>query len=147
MGQRVAQGELRQSNLCGLGRQQESNQLVLPGAAGKLRCQACGKVLANHAILAQHLKDKHQGHNRPDAPSSAVASQQQPPGRGLHFFGDVLAASMASRQQQQAQPGTSVGGLPARGPRGPPSVPRNLKELREYLKVGLPCPSHRCSRS
>ena len=36
--------------------------------AGVVRCQACGKALADHASLAQHLRDRHRGLNRPEAP-------------------------------------------------------------------------------
>ena len=39
-----------------------------PACAGLVRCQACGKALADHASLAQHLRDRHRGLNRPEAP-------------------------------------------------------------------------------
>lgn len=39
--------------------------------AGVVRCQACGKALADHSSLAQHLRDRHRGLNRPEAPDGA----------------------------------------------------------------------------
>ena len=39
--------------------------------AGVVRCQACGKALADYSSLAQHLRDRHRGLNRPEAPDGA----------------------------------------------------------------------------
>lgn len=42
-------------------------------AAGQLRCQLCAKVVPDHKILAQHLKDKH---DRESADDSAAQTPE-----------------------------------------------------------------------
>ncbi len=55
-------------------------------AAGQLRCQLCAKVVPDHSILAQHLKDKHGG-------DSAEVSAGGPPEPSLTFsLADLLLA-------------------------------------------------------
>ena len=70
--------------------------------AGELRCLACGKALADHRTLAQHLKDAHGGLNAPAPPRLGLTGPEAPAvtgggggrsGSATGFsLGDLLAA-------------------------------------------------------
>jgi hypothetical protein len=57
---------------------QQAARSRLDPVSGKVRCQACGKTLPSHALLAQHLKDKHGGVNSEDVKYAALAAAQAP---------------------------------------------------------------------
>ena len=71
-------------------------------SAGQIRCLGCGKVCVDHNSLAQHLKDKHQGLNSPNAPGSTNAQTGAQSSRPSTQFSiaDVLTASRYAFQSQ-----------------------------------------------
>lgn len=92
-------------------------------AAGNVHCLGCGKAFKEHTILAQHLKDKHQGRNA----DTTVRTNMT--------LGDIMA-------QAQAKQAAAAAAKPAAAERHQKQysafTPGDSRGMREYLKVCCP---------
>ncbi|KAK9818831.1 hypothetical protein WJX74_008862 [Apatococcus lobatus] len=112
---------------------QQAQKSRVDALSGKLRCLSCGRVCTSYAVLAQHLKDKHDGVNSTDlqdTPSASVAGSSE--SGGGFSLGDMLARKLeaASKRTPASTPSSSGG-------RARESLPANIsgpQDIRALLK-------------
>lgn len=98
-----------------------STQTVLC-VAGNVHCLGCGKAFKEHSVLAQHLKDKHQGRNTAEASNA----------RGNLTLGDIMAQAQAKRA---AVPSQAAAAAERHQKQYSAFTPGDSRGMREYLKV------------
>lgn len=100
--------------------------------AGKLRCLSCGRVCSSYAVLAQHLKDKHDGVNSADLQDMSSASAG---GSGGGFsLGDMLAKKLEAASARPPAHEASAAGSRGRGTAAPANA-SGPQDIRALLKV------------
>ena len=90
--------------------------------AGNVHCLGCGKAFKEHSVLAQHLKDRHQGRNTADASNA----------RGNLTLGDIMAQAQAKRA---AVPSQAAAAAERHQKQYSAFTPGDSRGMREYLKV------------
>ena len=88
--------------------------------AGNVHCLGCGKAFKEHTILAQHLKDKHQGRNADTTNTRAGMT-----------LGDIMAQAQAKRAAAPAK----TAGTERHQKQYSAFTPGDSRGMREYLKV------------
>ncbi len=89
---------------------------------GNVHCLGCGKAFKEHSVLAQHLKDKHQGRNTAEASNA----------RGNLTLGDIMAQAQAKRA---AVPSQAAAAAERHQKQYSAFTPGDSRGMREYLKV------------
>lgn len=89
---------------------------------GNVHCLGCGKAFKEHIVLAQHLKDKHQGRNIADASNA----------RGNLTLGDIMARAQAKRA---AVPSQAAAAAERHQKQYSAFTPGDSRGMREYLKT------------
>ncbi|EIE24823.1 hypothetical protein COCSUDRAFT_46959 [Coccomyxa subellipsoidea C-169] len=109
---------------------QEALKTRRDALTGQLRCQLCAKVVPDHSILAQHLKDKHGG-------DSAEVSAGGPPEPSLTFsLADLLLAQRPGASKAPAWAPPQLTAKQLRSVKGLVQAYPTKKALAEAFKGG-----------
>ncbi|KAK9858850.1 hypothetical protein WJX84_009351 [Apatococcus fuscideae] len=114
------------------GLMQQAQKSRIDALSGKLRCLSCGRVCPSYTILAQHLKDKHDGINSSDLREEAPASAGH--SNGGFSLGELLARKLEAASARPAS-SPSTGGAPGHRHRDTqPLVAPGPQDIRALLK-------------